>query len=813
MQQPRPSGVLLAPLFLLLVMVAAVLPHTVLPHSPSPDEASPTPRPPGLPSAATSHDQRPASTVGLTAEQAASGQQSASTQTDRPSSPVGPTTAQTAQAASTQTDWTTISADTHGSTTNEGKATEQTTKQASATDATIRSTASSALTSERQSEHTTTVPSGHPCETTDARQTAGKSSATTLEGTTETDTVSSNTDVPAATTTADKLKTAHPKTDEATAKTITDKLKTPGPTTDKPSPTRQTTPDALGTVSAKADVTSQKTAAEDPPTPEASSEPAPVSTSVASDTASTAASASTTGSLLEIEVEESTETGALNIDLRQPEDAAAWSATPVASTTAPPAPPAPPHHEDDETGGVLPDDDVQQNEVLDEDMYRAKQHNGPWLIGSRLAGQDDGEASLASSSTSSMSAPAAPSLGLYRNYDVDSQERERELEERAREQNHPADLEDTNVHEVNHYVPEDEQDDAEQQLQQQKSVARWYLLLLTGNATTVRLRQKDFAKYLKLNLAARLSVEYNDLRVNRVEFKPLLMVNVTIFSRPKDNEEAPLHMLADTNATLLELSGEEYHVLRFITIPSEHQEALAALASGGIQADSYTGANTLPPRHVDVGVAVYFAIAAGLVSILLAVFLVGLCRYLRNMAAEVAWPWRRYKPIVWSLPLQHRLCADHIAHCVPMRPMQSHAAVWTTADGAADVPVHKIPAPELPRRLVLEPRPHAALPPIVCADPAPSTADTLLQAQPAQTATVQPGLHACSAPRPNSKLSLFGEFGEQQVVVAPARSARQPGQPGRNRLQPQGRHPLDVRIGGRRGPTVLGLDNPNYMMQ
>lgn len=430
----------------------------------------------------------------------------------------------------------------------------------------------------------------------------------------------------------------------------------------------------------------------------------------------------------------------------------------------------------------------------------------------------------------------------YRNWDSDSQERERELEERAREQNHPADdIEDSNVHEVNHYVPEDLQEEAEPEAGK-RSVARWYLLLLSGNSTTVRLRQKDFAKYLKLNLAARLSVEYNDLRVNRVEFKPLLMVNVTIFSRPKDNEEVPLHMLADTNATLLELSGEEYHVVRFITIPSEHQEALAS----GFQSDSYTSSIGMPPHHVDMGVAVYFAIAAALVSILLAVFLVGLCRYLRRLLADVKWrPWRQYKPIVfprWSLPLQHRMYADHIAHCNVTyngqlgreQPLwqgrqrdDKQQSVWSTGE---DVPVQKILAPEPPRRLMFTPEPsHLAasspldhvecrsIPPIVCSDPAPSTADTLLQTQPSlagQLGGVTSGLA-----RPNTKLSLFGSQAEQQLVVQPDRSPLplplgRPESRSKKRLQPQGRHPLDVRIGtlsGSTRPTLLGLDNPNYV--
>lgn len=84
-----------------------------------------------------------------------------------------------------------------------------------------------------------------------------------------------------------------------------------------------------------------------------------------------------------------------------------------------------------------------------------------------------------------------------------------------------------------------------------------------------------------MNLAARLSVQYNEVHLNQVVLKPpQLLVNISIVPSTEHvvasgvgleeyvdvvdqtPEEAPLNRLAETNDTLLELSGEEYHVVR-----------------------------------------------------------------------------------------------------------------------------------------------------------------------------------------------------------------------------------------------------------
>jgi len=133
----------------------------------------------------------------------------------------------------------------------------------------------------------------------------------------------------------------------------------------------------------------------------------------------------------------------------------------------------------------------------------------------------------------------------------------------------------------------------------QNTPSRWFVLLLSGNSTVAQMRRTDFAKYLKLNLAARLSLEYDEVKINRVlVVPPRLMVNVSVVPvserassaasaaavaavassslsswspSASDNTAAdvservvedddPLHNLVETNSTLMELSGEEYRV-------------------------------------------------------------------------------------------------------------------------------------------------------------------------------------------------------------------------------------------------------------
>lgn len=195
---------------------------------------------------------------------------------------------------------------------------------------------------------------------------------------------------------------------------------------------------------------------------------------------------------------------------------------------------------------------------------------------------------------------------------------------------------------------------------------RWFILLLAGNSTIVKLRQNDFAKYLKLNLAARLSLEYDEIKVNRVVLAPpRLMVNVSVVPANEGinenldeeidledkifgEEEAPLHKLAETNATLLELSGEEYHVVRFLSLRSQQP----------IQMEDSPSATSLiiSDRHMDIEMVIYIVVGGTCALAILITFCVGLYRYLRT--APVNWPWKGSKPrftAPWSLPRHQRM--------------------------------------------------------------------------------------------------------------------------------------------------------------
>lgn len=110
----------------------------------------------------------------------------------------------------------------------------------------------------------------------------------------------------------------------------------------------------------------------------------------------------------------------------------------------------------------------------------------------------------------------------------------------------------------------------------------WFVLLLAGNSTVAQMRKEDFVKYLKVNLAARLSLEYNDIRINAIiVVPPNLAVNVSLpasessvdVNEEVNVEESPkigsIHKLAETNTTLLELSGQEYHVVQLLCLKSQ----------------------------------------------------------------------------------------------------------------------------------------------------------------------------------------------------------------------------------------------------
>lgn len=188
-----------------------------------------------------------------------------------------------------------------------------------------------------------------------------------------------------------------------------------------------------------------------------------------------------------------------------------------------------------------------------------------------------------------------------------------------------------------------------------KRSSKWFLLLLTGNSTIVQLRKRDFTKYLKLNLAARLSVEYDDVTVNKVILAPpKILVNVTVFAssgeasadakvdckaRFSDKGEASLYKLAETNATLLELSGEEYHVIRFMSLQSEKPEAEAHRGATSVSISS---------RQGDAEFIMYTFIGSTCACILILTFFLTINKYFRKVS-DFDWPWLRVKSLAWKI--------------------------------------------------------------------------------------------------------------------------------------------------------------------
>lgn len=199
-----------------------------------------------------------------------------------------------------------------------------------------------------------------------------------------------------------------------------------------------------------------------------------------------------------------------------------------------------------------------------------------------------------SSKTATDATAGSNNKSLFERWDEASEEQERVLEDAMRSERPVDDGEDSGSGGSSSSVLAADQN----------TPSRWFVLLLSGNSTVAQMRRTDFAKYLKLNLAARLSLEYDEVQINRVlVVPPRLMVNVSVvpvserawaiaqavaaadssrsslsFSASSSRssltsdaaamavsdrvveDDDPLHNLVETNATLMELSGEEYRV-------------------------------------------------------------------------------------------------------------------------------------------------------------------------------------------------------------------------------------------------------------
>lgn len=215
---------------------------------------------------------------------------------------------------------------------------------------------------------------------------------------------------------------------------------------------------------------------------------------------------------------------------------------------------------------------------------------------------------VSSSSSSSSKAESMAVVGgnknLFERWDEASEEQERVLEDAMRSESTGTDVSGGD----SDGVGSPSSSSSSVLAADQNTPSRWFVLLLSGNSTVAQMRRTDFAKYLKLNLAARLSLEYDEVKINRVlVVPPRLMVNVSVVpvperapvaaaaaasaataavspsssssssSSPRSSstsvadasdrvaeDDDPLHNLVETNATLMELSGEEYRVSEII---------------------------------------------------------------------------------------------------------------------------------------------------------------------------------------------------------------------------------------------------------
>ena len=351
---------------------------------------------------------------------------------------------------------------------------------------------------------------------------------------------------------------------------------------------------------------------------------------------------------------------------------------------------------------------------------------------------------------------------------------------------------------------------------------RSYLLLLAGNSTIVQLRQKDFTKYLKLNLAARLSLEYDDVRVNRVVLAPpQLLVNVSVVTPSETaavisseeviseaayddailKEEEPLHMLAETNATLLELSGEEYHVVRLLSLHSHPSEK--KMESEG---DRPSTSTIISNHQSNTELIIYTAIGSVCALIILAILFMTFSRYLRTF--HVQWPWQRPKSLYssWALPsshLRHRRMDEYpSAAVVPPTVIYSGsfaaraANSWVDeyhsqssivlADDACSTPMLGVGALKFP-----------AGNPLYTDLEMGGAAGNVVMGHNPETLSMQ-------RHQSPSKLHMFSCRPGSIVIpaVVPQHQVR------RNLMVTKDTHPLDVGI---REDCKLGHDNPNYL--
>jgi hypothetical protein len=134
-----------------------------------------------------------------------------------------------------------------------------------------------------------------------------------------------------------------------------------------------------------------------------------------------------------------------------------------------------------------------------------------------------------------------------------------------------------------------DRDSAEQEGEAEKNAnltfikPMWFLLALSGNETIAKLRRDDFIKYVRVNVASRLSMQYDEVKVLKLQLSPRILMNISIASSLKSPVMA---LLAADTAPLLELSGEEY-IIAPLEDPAtaEHQTGVVPTSPEGSQDD------------------------------------------------------------------------------------------------------------------------------------------------------------------------------------------------------------------------------------
>lgn len=339
--------------------------------------------------------------------------------------------------------------------------------------------------------------------------------------------------------------------------------------------------------------------------------------------------------------------------------------------------------------------------------------------------------------------------------------------------------------------------------------SKWYLLLLTGNSTIVKLRRKDFTKYLKLNLAARLSVEYDDIKVNKVILAPpKVLVNISVYApsddiaeesqfdlkeKFEDKGEAPLYKLAETNATLLELSGEEYHVVRFLSLQSQKPEAEA-------QKDTTPNSVSLAiSKHDDIEFVIYTFLGSACACAVILTLFITLSKYFKKIT-EYEWPWNKPKISSWKVNHHHHRTRPDQDEFNGISPAVIYSGgfpqirgSWMTGVGART------------NQTTAEP---------------PNYAPSILQQYPGIELGVSQPHHknTCLYPeledRPtnsprHNKLQMYN-CGANNIVIPipPLKESTKAIDKGNkpNKNEGSDTHPLDVRIDGGK----IGQDNPNF---